>query len=232
MSRTERLLDLIDFLRSRRVPVPAHELATEMGVSIRTLYRDIATLQAQGADIRGEPGLGYVLREGFMLPPLMFTVDEIEAMLIGSRWLSRRSADERLARAAEQAIGKIGAVLPGKLRQALEDANFLVAPGPRNVTSPDFAAVRSAIRSERKLEITYRKDDGSERRRVIWPFAVGFFDSVQVVVAWCEWRQGFRHFRLDRIAAVGECAERYPRRRHALLHQWRQENDIPDPAGN
>src|SRR5690606_491436 len=110
MSRAARLLDLIQLLRNRRVPVTGPALAAELGVSIRTLYRDIATLQAQGADIQGEPGLGYVLRPGFTLPPLMFSADEIEALVLGSRWVAKRAADERLAAAASNALSKISAV--------------------------------------------------------------------------------------------------------------------------
>ena len=102
MSRTERLLDLIQLLRRHRAPVAGPTLASELGVSIRPLYRDIATLQAQGADIEGEPGLGYVLRPGFTLPPLMFSADEIEALVLGSRWVARRSEDARLGESFSQ----------------------------------------------------------------------------------------------------------------------------------
>src|SRR5512147_1692487 len=110
MSRAARLLDLMERLRRHRAPVSARALSRELGVSIRTLYRDIATLQAQGADIQGEPGLGYVLRPGFTLPPLMFSPEEIEALVLGSRWVVAR-ADARLAAAAENAVAKIRAVL-------------------------------------------------------------------------------------------------------------------------
>src|SRR6478672_2616585 len=111
MSRTSRLLDLLELLRRHRSPVRGPALADQLGISIRTLYRDIATLQAQGADIQGEPGLGYVLRPGFMLPPLMFTREEIEALVLGSRWVAIRG-DARLGAAADNAVAKIRAVLP------------------------------------------------------------------------------------------------------------------------
>jgi predicted DNA-binding transcriptional regulator YafY len=227
MSRSERLLTLIQVLRRHCRPVSGRLLATETGVSLRTLYRDIATLQAQGADIEGEPGLGYVLRPGFMLPPLMFSEDEIEALVLGSRWVARR-ADDRLGDAARNALAKIAAVLPDDLRQGL-DANALLVVGPGQAIaggSIDLAAVRQAIRGERKLAIAYRGPEGAETRRVIWPFALGFFDQVRMVVAWCELRQGFRHFRTDRILELASIEARYPRRRQVLLKEWREMQGI------
>ena len=191
MSRSQRLLDLIQVLRRHRRPVSGHALAGELGISIRTLYRDIATLQAQGADIEGEPGLGYILKPGFMLPPLMFSEDEIEAMVLGSRWVAKRG-DERLAAAARNALAKVAAVLPDDMREDLDAAALLVGPGdPLASGTVDLAVVRKAIRSERKLEIAYQDGRGSATRRTIWPFALGFFDRVRVVAAWCELRQDF-----------------------------------------
>src|SRR5215472_5836791 len=119
MSRAERLLDLMQALRLRRRPVAGQALAAELGVSLRTLYRDIAALQAQGAWIEGEAGLGYVLRPGFMLPPLMFSEDEIAALVLGSRWVAERG-DAELALAARHALAKIAAVLPADLRPELD----------------------------------------------------------------------------------------------------------------
>ncbi len=220
MSRTERLLDLLQTLRRHRLPVSGHRLATEMGVSLRTLYRDIATLQCQGAEIEGEPGVGYVLRPGFMLPPLMFSTEEIEALVLGTRWVARRS-DERLGLAASNALAKIGAVLPQELRDELDAIPLLVAPSAVAVTDRvDVSLIRQAIRGEQKLEITYRDDKGADSNRIIWPFALGFFDSVRLVMAWCELRGDFRHFRTDRIATL-TVAGRYPKRRHILLKEWR-----------
>lgn len=226
MSRTERLLELLQTLRRHRLPVSGQRLPAEMGISLRTLYRDIATLQCQGAEIEGEPGVGYVLRPGFMLPPLMFSTEEIEALVLGTRWVAGRS-DERLGLAARNALAKIGAVLPQELRDELDAIPLLVAPSSSGVIDRvDVALIRQAIRSERKLEIQYRDDKGSDSARVIWPFALGFFDSVRLVMAWCELRQDFRHFRTDRIAAVS-AGDRYPRRRHALLKEWRAIHQEP-----
>ena len=222
MSRAGRLLDLLQILRRHRRPVSGRALAEEVGVSLRTLYRDIATLQAQGAGIAGEPGLGYVLRPGFLLPPLMFSAEEIEALVLGSRWVAERG-DERLGAAANDALAKISAVLPADLRDAIDGSTLLIGPGEKIAADgAALAELRAAIRAERKTEIRYRDAAAAETRRTIWPFALGFFDRVRVVVAWCELRQGFRHFRADRIVALAVGATRYPRRRQALLKEWRE----------
>jgi predicted DNA-binding transcriptional regulator YafY len=227
LTRAERLLALLQLLRSHRFPVSGASLAAELGVSLRTLYRDIAVLQSQGADIEGEPGLGYVMRPGFMLPPLMFSQDELEALVLGSRWVARRSGDS-LSTAAKSAIAKIAAVLPNELREALDASALLIGPlsapeGPE----PPLEPVRLAIRTERKLALTYADAGGRESRRVVWPFALGYFERMQVLVAWCESREAFRHFRADRIRAMQPLDERYPTRRQALLAAWRDQENIP-----
>ena len=220
MSRSERLLDLVQTLRRHRRPVSGQTLAFELGISIRTLYRDIATLQGQGAPIEGEAGLGYALKPGFMLPPLMFTDEEIEAIVLGSRWVAKQP-DNRLSRAATDALAKIAAVLPDDLREDLDATTLLVGPRAEASEGIDLGAVRQAIRDERKLTITYNDAAGAGSERVVWPFALGFFDKVRVMVAWCEMRQGFRHFRTDRVARLDITGTRYPRRRQALLKEWR-----------
>ncbi len=226
MSRSERLLDLIQILRRHRRPVSGRTLAGEMNVSIRTLYRDIATLQGQGAPIEGEAGLGYVLKPGFMLPPLMFTDEEIEAIVLGSRWVARQP-DKRLSAAAADALAKIAAVLPDDLREDLDANTLLVGPRGDAVEGIDLGLVRQAIRNERKLGFIYRDASGAASQRMVWPFAIGFFDKVRVMVAWCETRQDFRHFRADRMSALNATDTRYPRRRQALLKEWRVTLDAP-----
>ena len=220
MSRAQRLLDLIQVLRRHRHPVSGQALADELGISLRTLYRDIVTLQGQGARIDGEPGLGYVLRPGFMLPPLMFSEEEIEAMVLGSRWVAKR-ADARLGNAARDALAKIAAVLPDDLREDLDASTLLVASEPAAAGDAELATVRDAIRNERKIDIRYRDVRNVESDRRIWPFAVGFFERARIVAAWCEVRKGFRHFRTDRIVALQPTVIRYPRRRQVLLKEWR-----------
>lgn len=222
MSRSARLLDLIQILRRHRRPVSGESLALELGISIRTLYRDIATLQAQGAGIVGEPGVGYVLQPGFMLPPLMFTEDELEALVLGSRWVSRR-AGGTLGQAAENALAKIAAVLPKDLREQLDATNLLAGPGePPQQHRPeaDLTVIRLAIRREHILQISYEDAAGRATARSIWPFALGFFDKARVISAWCELRQDYRHFRTDRILNLEETGKRYPRRRQVMMKEW------------
>ncbi|RVD31192.1 YafY family protein [Mesorhizobium sp. M4B.F.Ca.ET.017.02.2.1] len=226
MSRSERLLDLIQILRRHRRPVSGRTLAGEMGVSIRTLYRDIATLQGQGAPIEGEAGLGYVLKPGFMLPPLMFTDEEIEAVVLGSRWVAKQP-DKRLSAAATDALAKIAAVLPDDLREDLDANALLVGPGAPAQGRCLRWPRRLAIRNERKLGFLYRDGAGAQSQRMVWPFAIGFFDKVRVMVAWCETRQDFRHFRADRMSGLNATDVRYPRRRQSLLKEWRATLDTP-----
>lgn len=227
MSRTERLLALLQILRRHRYPVAGATLAEELGISLRSLYRDIATLQAQGADIEGEQGLGYVLRPGFTLPPLMFSQEEIEAIVLGSRWVADR-ADDQLGLAAKNALAKISAVLPPELRQALESSALLVGPGePVVMGEVELETIRRAIRSEHKLVIEYTDGGDLPSHRTIWPFALAFFERVRIVVAWCELRQAYRHFRTDRITALTVTETRYPRRRQVLFKEWRELEGIP-----
>ncbi|PWC53084.1 YafY family protein [Azospirillum sp. TSO22-1] len=229
MARAERLLDLIQILRRHRRPVSGRALADELGVSLRTLYRDIAALQAQGARIDGEAGVGYLLRPGFLMPPLMFTEEEIEALVLGARWVARRG-DSQLGAAARSALARIAAVLPPDLRDSLDASALLVGPGePIAAGDAELASIRQAIRTERKLVIAYRDASDAQTQRTVWPFALGFFDRTRVVAAWCELRRAIRHFRTDRIVALEVSETRYPRRRHALLKAWREETGIAPP---
>lgn len=231
MSRAERLLELIQLLRRNRYPITGAELASELDISVRTLYRDIASLQAQGARIDGEPGMGYMLRPGFLLPPLMFSEEEIEALVVGSRWVADRG-DSELAGAARNAIAKIAAVLPADLRDQLDANSLLVPPGSQvsddEASDETLAALRQAIRRERKVAIRYRNTAGNETERTIWPFALAYFERARVVASWCEVRADYRHFRVDRMGGVTVLDERYPRRRQALLAEWREREKIPE----
>lgn len=228
MSRAQRLLDLVQVLRRHRRPVAGAVLAEEVGVSLRTLYRDIDTLRAQGAPIDGEAGIGYVLRPGFMLPPLMFSEEEIEALVLGSRWVSER-ADGVLGKAARNVLAKIGAVLPGDLKESIDASGLLIGPGePIAAGDTELAAIRQAIRSENKVDIGYADEQGRITHRTIWPFVLAFYDRVRVVVAWCELREDYRHFRTDRITTIDVTSARYPRRRAAMYKEWRVERNIPE----
>lgn len=222
VSRAERLLELMQCLRRHQEVVAGAVLARELGISLRSLYRDIASLRAQGAKIEGEAGVGYVLRPGFLLPPLMFSAEEIEALVLGSRWVARHG-DQALGAAAGNALAKISAVLPPDARLEMESSALMVGPGePTRDAAGMLPRLRAAIRLERKLDIAYQDLKGEPSRRVIWPFGLGFFEQSRVVVAWCELRQGYRHFRADRIRDMEESATRYPRRRQALLKEWKR----------
>ncbi|MHA7846923.1 helix-turn-helix transcriptional regulator [Serratia sp. D1N4] len=226
MSRTQRLLDLMQILRRHRYPLAGHALAQELGISMRTLYRDIATLQQQGADIAGETGVGYVLRPGFMLPPLMFSQQETEALVLGMRWVERRG-DSQLAKAATNALAKIGAVLPNELREELDANTLLIGPVEEvKVADETRVLIREVIRLERKISVEYQDQAGNISERTLWPFAMGYFEQVQVLIAWCELRASFRHFRLDRIRTLTPLSQRYPRGRRALMKAWRETEGI------
>ncbi|HWG81075.1 MAG TPA: YafY family protein [Stellaceae bacterium] len=228
MARSERLLALIQILRRHRRPVAGTALAAELAVSLRTVYRDIASLVATGAPIDGEAGVGFVLRDGYTLPPLMFSEEEIEALVLGSRMVAQ-SADRALARAARDALAKITAVLPGERRDEVASLGLISAP--RNPSAPDgveLARLRAAIRAERKVWISYGDEAGNRTERRIWPIALTFYEKVRLLAAWCELRQGFRHFRADRIIALSETPERFPRRRRVLMREWRATEGLPE----
>jgi predicted DNA-binding transcriptional regulator YafY len=225
MSRAERLLDLIQALRRYRHPVSGQTLADELGVSLRTVYRDIQTLIGQGAAIDGEAGIGFVLRPGFVLPPLMFSDDEIEALVLGLRWVAQQT-DAPFERAATDALAKIAAVLPEDLRDKVEGIGLLAAPSPTADDPIELSTLREAIRNEHKVVIDYADRQGARTRRTIWPIAIGFFENTRVIAAWCELRRDFRHFRTDRIAALRLTGKRYPQRRRVLMKEWREREGI------
>lgn len=226
MTRAERLLQLMQLLRMAKTPVAGGILADSLGVSLRTLYRDIASLQAQGARVEGEAGLGYVLRGGFLLPPLMFSEEELEALALGLAWVQERG-DSGMAPAARHARVKIAAVLPTALQEVFAHTGMLVGPGELVKNASQWLPeVRRAIRHEQKLLLTYTDGAGAQSKRVVWPFAIGFFDSIRIISAWCELRQGFRHFRSDRIRQLAVLEQGYPRRREALLREWMEHENI------
>jgi predicted DNA-binding transcriptional regulator YafY len=230
MSRTERLLDLIQTLRRHRRPVSGAQLAGELAVSLRTIYRDVQTLIAKGAPIDGEAGIGYVLRPGFTLPPLMFSKDEIEALILGSGMVAR-AADPELAKAARNALAKIAAVLPaGRGDEASASGVLAGAIASAPMDGVNLAPIRSAIRTEQKIWIAYDDETGVRTERQIWPILLTFCAHVRLLTAWCELRQSYRHFRTDRIAGFAEVGERYPRRRQALIKEWREIEGLPEPA--
>jgi predicted DNA-binding transcriptional regulator YafY len=228
MSRTGRLFQLMDALRGNRRPVTASALAAQLGVSERTIYRDIQTLAQLGAPVEGAAGVGYMLRSGFFLPPLMFDADELEALVLGARWV-RHQGDAALSAAAERALAKIATATPRDLRDHMAETSLWVPAGPQAAPPDPFVQpAREAIRRQCKLRIAYRDEKDAASERVVWPFALAYFQERRVMAAWCELRGAIRHFRIDRIVQADPTAERYPTPRHALLKQWRALYDIPD----
>ena len=175
MSRTDRLLRLMQSLRRHRRPVTAARLAEELGVSIRSIYRDIDALRERGAVLGGQAGVGYVLRPGFLLPPLMFSEEEIEALVLGLR-LANAHGDAALGRAAVDVVAKLRAVLPSEVGRLLEQTALFAAPPLEPlVCAVDLAEVRQTIRTERKATIGYVDVRAERSRRTIWPVALAFF---------------------------------------------------------
>jgi len=218
----------MDSLRGHRRPVTAVRLAEDLSVSVRTIYRDIQTLIDLGAPVYGEAGLGYLLRAGFFLPPLMFGEEELEALVLGARWL-RGQGDPALAQAADSALAKIATASPKDLRDKMADTG-LWAPRFRTPAEhpTGLKSIREALRRECKLAITYVDESGATTERVVWPIALAFFEGKRLLAAWCEMRNGFRHFRSDRIATLHVTHDRYPTRRAVLMKNWRRENNIPE----
>ncbi len=222
-----RLFSIIQILRSARRPVKASELAHTLEVSQRTIYRDIAELQAQRVPIQGEAGIGYVLHKGFELPPLMLTADELEAALLGAQWVASRG-DSDLVRGAHSLIEKIQQILPRHLQPILGNPTVTAALNPPVSDTVDTTLLRSAIREQRKLRITYLDEQGRSSERIVWPFLLTYFDCVRLLCTWCELRRGFRHFRTDRIQSLRVLEERFPQTVIQLYEQWQIEEPIPN----
>ncbi len=227
MARSERLLNLMQALRRRRRPVKGEVLAGETGVSLRTLYRDIATLKSMGAAIDGEAGLGFQLRADYWLPPLMFSNEEIEALVLGLRTLVH-GPDADLRQTAEDARAKIAAVLPGDRREVMEAVGlFALPPWGREGDDNRLSTIRRTLREETELFLHYTDKQGAETKRHVWPVALGYTDNRQMLVAWCTLREAFRSFWVDAMLEVADTEKRYPRPRRTLLHEWRTGHNFP-----
>ncbi len=198
MRRADRLFRIIQNLHSKRA-ITAYELANRLEVSERTIYRDMQDLSLSGIPITGETGVGYRLLKGFQLPPLMFTEEEIEALLLGARMV-RAWTDKNLATAANQALQKIEHVVPEKLKPQLERNDMMVPDFPMEGQASDqLITIRRAIRQQKKVNIKYTRADGEHSSRCIHPLGLFYWGKVWTVVGWCELREDFRNFRLDRM---------------------------------
>lgn len=214
MRRADRLFQIIQRLRGRRRAVTAAQLASDLGVSERTVYRDIRDLVASGTPIEGEAGVGYALKREYDLPPLMFDPDELAALTLGAR-IASAFGDEGLARAAGTALSKIESVLPAHLRSSLGAAPlFAPRTWTGRVSSYALMMVRTALTEKRRIRIQYRRRDGDETERVVRPLGAFFWGRSWTLAAWCELREDFRTFRLDRMGEIeaGEPFEDEPGR--------------------
>lgn len=222
MDKTERLFSIMDALRRHRRPVTAASLAEEQNVSVRTLYRDIQTLIGLGAPIEGEAGIGYMLKPGFFLPPLMFTAEELEALVLGARWVETQP-DDGLSAAARNALAKIATASPEDLRDRISDtALWPVALWGQRRPVPVLGEIRLAMRQEKAVLIDYEDEQGRPSTRTIWPVGLAFYEGKQTIAAWCLLRSDFRNFRTDRIVRLSVTEERYGKRRAVLEKEWRQ----------
>ena len=219
MRRADRLFEIIQHLR-RKPTVKARELSESLEVSERTIYRDVRDLMASGVPIEGEAGVGYVLRAGYDLPPLMFKEQEIEALVLGAR-IVEASADPELAAAATDAIAKIEAVIPERLRSYMA-STALLAPSAYYMEplSFDLADLRRAIRGQLKVQFRYRDVLNRGSERTVRPLSLAYFGPVWMLAAWCELRQDFRTFRLDRMQDFAVMADRFPSERGRTLHDF------------
>jgi predicted DNA-binding transcriptional regulator YafY len=220
MARADRLFDIIQILRLSRGPVTATDIATELEVTPRTVYRDIAILQARRVPIEGAVGLGYMLRPGFDLPALMFSEDEVEAIAVALRLL-HRTGDPGLMNAAIGVAGKLAGAMPDALRDQFTGASFRVsaygAPAPGIA---DLEPLRRAIRQSRKLRLDYVNAKGEASARTVCPIAMEYYIEATLVCAWCELREDYRHFRTDRIRSARVLDTSFAGKARALRAGW------------
>ena len=220
MRRADRLFDIIQTLRVATNPMTAASIAERLEVTVRTVYRDIAALQASRVPIEGAAGIGYVLRRGFDLPPLMFTADELDAIAVGAR-LVRRLRDPGLQDGADSVLAKIATILPDGLRDGVVSAPFYVSKGGAEApTGIDLSDVRYAIRETRKLRVTYTDARGQRSHRTIWPLAMAYYVDATLIGAWCELREDYRHFRVERIVTSTLLDETFPTDGGKLMEGW------------
>lgn len=226
MRRADRLFAIIQLMRRNKL-VRARDLAHKLEISERTVYRDIQDLVASGVPIEGEAGVGYVLKGGFDLPPLMFTEEEVEALVLGAK-IVRSWADAGLAEAAADVLAKVEAVLPNRLKAYMKETPL---DAPQNhwaePVAVDLAELRRAVRDRLKLSFAYRDRDGAASRRTVRPLLISFFGPVWTLTAWCELRDDFRSFRLDRVSGLQVLDEAFRPESGRTLHDYlRRETEL------
>ncbi|MGE0210216.1 MAG: helix-turn-helix transcriptional regulator [Parvibaculaceae bacterium] len=226
MGRSSRLFEIIQILRRAGAPVPARALAETLEVSQRTVYRDIVSLQAMRVPIEGEAGVGYVMRAGFDLPPLMFTAEEIEAIVVGLSLISR-TGDADLQSAAGRVAHKIAEVLPDAADGRMQGSPLHVSRWSAIPASGvAYRAMRQAIREERKLHFIYQDAEARRTERTVRPIALVYYVDSVVLAAWCELREDFRHFRADRMSACEASGSLFRGEGERLRAEWRARHDL------
>lgn len=220
MQRAERLNDIVHHLRRMHQAVTANTLAETFEVSLRTIYRDIQSLVASGVPISGEAGVGYVIDKRYHLPPIMFDADEIEAIALGIGMVGNWTDDQFSAK-AQSAFKKIQATLPAPLLQELHQISTFSAPSQYKIPwTVSFTEVRECIRRKNKVQFSYLDLQERTTQRTIWPLALVSFSPVWLLAGWCELRQSFRNFRLDRVSELVPLNDRYPNERDKNLHAY------------
>jgi predicted DNA-binding transcriptional regulator YafY len=220
----------MDALLRNRAAVSAAQLARDLNVSVRTLYRDMQVLKDLGAPIDGEAGVGYVLRSGFFLPPLMFTREELEAIVLGTRWVGMQP-DKALTEAAKNALGKIAAAAPSDLRAQIDDIGLWPVFFPSNVKPPKYLGiVRESMAAEKTLRIRYGDAEGRTTEREVWPVQVLFHEDRQLFAGWCLLRKAFRYFRADRVLHAEIVPKPFGKPRSLLTREWEKllREEYPD----
>lgn len=230
MRRADRLFLIIHALRGRRTALPARGLAETLGVSLRTIYRDVADLQRSGVPIEGEAGVGYLLRKGSDIPPLMFAADELEALVVGSRFV-QAFAGERLTRAVDAALLKISAVLPPELR-GRSDRSRIYAPdfGQHVPLKARFDGLHACIGDRRVIAIDYSDGNGVATQRELEPLCLAFWGGAWTLGGWCRLRGGFRNFRLDRISRCEPTGERFDETRERGIDAYLRAVGAEEPC--
>jgi predicted DNA-binding transcriptional regulator YafY len=208
MRRADRLFQIVQHLRGGRL-VTARTLSERLEVSERTIYRDVADLMSSGVPIDGEAGVGYILRSGFDLPPLMFTREELTALTLGARFV-KAWGGATLALAAEEALVKIEAVLPEKERRVSQETSlFAIGAGLPDAVRGVIDTLDVAIRERRRLHVVYEALDGETSERDLRPLGLYHWGKVWTLAAWCELRTDFRNFRADRITDIADCGDTF-----------------------
>ena len=220
MKKADRLLEVLQLLRRLPKPVRAARIAEELEVSLRTVYRDIDALRGLKVSIEGEAGVGYILLDDGLLPPLMFSADEVEAISLGLRRVMTLG-DETLTLASENALSKIRAVLPQILQTRVDHgvshSHSFVS---REKIDIDISVLRQAAHDERKIEVVYRDVEGEETERLLWPLGIVYLEQKDLLIAWCELREDFRSFRLDRMISLELSSEFFRPNRVPYLNRY------------